>query len=673
MKTRHLPVTAACAATALIIAACGGSGSGSGLTAAAPPAPLALAGTAATGAAFDNAAITVTDRSGAVVGSGRSAADGSYTITLAAGAVGPFVVQAVREAETLVSVAPETGGTVNITPITHLIAARLAVSGDPTRLAAEFQANPGQITDASITDRVEEVVTALRPLLDAAGVSVNPLTASFAANGEGVDRVLDSLSITITPASATASNIEVAVKQTMAEGEVAPSVRITSSAGLPALPAVDAAKLVKPGTAQLIAALLERMNACYALPVAERVTVANTDGQTAAGIRAAACKEIFHNDDPATFLSNGARVGSNSGDAFASIFRSRGNNLVFDRGTYEFSRANGDIVIGYRSTDAEGNVTQATFAVRPDNAAAPTKLRQIGNQYTYSGGVTPYHQLRSFVNQPASDYLSTGYSFSVANAVDGGGNPIFDRVVVTTPRNTTLTLKPQAGFALLQLARGGSPTGNAFLRLRSVYLSPSKASENPATADTTLFFAATPYQDAEIEAFGQKGLWKFDYYLAGAPAVLAETQYFRTRARALSIGELKQKAMAELTPATVAALVAGSSAQGVLPVPAAGFPMAWTVGADAPAPTSVAVWGFLQGTTPRVNFNDGLTIGSATRSATVPCLKKTTGDSHCTGTAVNVASNYVSTGRLTGMHLFARDAGGREYAHFYATYGIGGE
>jgi hypothetical protein len=76
-----------------------------------------------------------------------------------------------------------------------------------------------------------------------------------------------------------------------------------------------------------------------------------------------------------------------------------------------------------------------------------------------------------------------------------------------------------------------------------------------------------------------------------------------------------------------------------------------------------------------VGFNDSLVVGSTARSAAVPCVKKSgnasSGDLHCTGTVVNVPSNYAAGNRLNGMHLFARDAVGREFAHFYATYAIG--
>jgi hypothetical protein len=348
----------------LLLYGCGGSGGGGGGGGSGDvgPSTTTISGTAATGAPFDGAAITILDKSGNVVGTGASGADGSYTVTLSAGAAGPFVLQAVRDDQTLVSVAPDAGGTINITPITNLIASRLSTSGDPTKLAAEFQANPNLLASATITAKVDEVVALLKPLLDAIGTATNPLTGRFAADGTGADRALDSLSINITPSSDTTANIEIAIKQALPEGAPPSTVQFSSAdTTIATLPTVAASDLVPSGTATLIANLLTKMSACYALPVADRVDTPDTINVPATAIKAAPCKEIFYNNDPVTFKSNGRVVGSNG--AFANIFRTGGNNLVFDRGTYEFTRSNGDFVIGYRSTDSAGNVTNDTFAV----------------------------------------------------------------------------------------------------------------------------------------------------------------------------------------------------------------------------------------------------------------------------------------------------------------------
>ncbi|MBE0621970.1 MAG: hypothetical protein IH605_15360, partial [Burkholderiales bacterium] len=447
-----------------VLAACGGGSSSSGVASAPEtPAPttFVVAGTAATGAALDNATITITGSDGTTYPAAGedpvvTAADGSYTVTLPLTATPPFVVQAIRDDISLVSVVAEAKDTTtNITPVTNLIASRLSSSGDPAKLAAEIQADPTLVNLAKVTAKVAEIVALIQPLMDAVGdTTTNPLTDNIqaaVAAGTGADKVLDSLSITITPNSATTVNIEVAVKQKQTEGEQPAAITFTGGANATApaaLPAVTAGNLVPSGNAELIAGFLSRMTACYALPQSERVT---SGGTAAADIIAPACKDIFVGNDPAGYLSNGAKVSST--DAFSSIFGS-GTGTTFDRGSYEFTRGNGDLAIAYRSTDSSGNSSNKSLAVRVDTDG---KLRAIGNQYKYNGAVNAYHQLRNFINQPAADYYSSGYNLQVFNTAD-----VADvvKVVVTSPSGKTLLLKPSAGSAYFPLVKV-NPTTSA--------------------------------------------------------------------------------------------------------------------------------------------------------------------------------------------------------------------
>ena len=187
---------------------CGGGSSsnvGGGTT------PTILSGIAATGAAFSDATVTVTDSTGATVGTSATiGADGIYSITLNAGAVAPFVLTATRSgadgaSESLVSVVSSVTGasaTANITPITNLIAAKLSPTGDPSKLGAELAAKTADLSAATVTGKVNEVQAILAPILTATETSgTNPLTGSFSANGAGYDRLLDSVKICVTPAA----------------------------------------------------------------------------------------------------------------------------------------------------------------------------------------------------------------------------------------------------------------------------------------------------------------------------------------------------------------------------------------------------------------------------------------------------------------------------------------
>ena len=682
MKFSFVCKTAAGVVLAGALAACGSSNSDPVPVAAAPaPTTFTVAGTAATGAVFANATITITGSDGTVYPVAPdpavvTGADGSYTITLPLTAKPPFVVKAARDDQTLVSVVAEAkDSTTNVTPVTTLIASRLSTSGDPAKLADEIKAKPTLVDATVLKAKVAEVVALIKPVMDAVGDSTDPLNGKLVANGTGADKVLDSLSINITPNSATSVNIEVAVKQKLAEG-VQPTIVTFTNATAPAtaLPTVTATDLVTSGTATLISDLLKRMTACFAVAPADRI---NSGGTTAADIKATACKDIFVGNDPASYKSNGAIV-SKTG-AFSGIFGS-GTGVIFDRGSYEFTRGNGDLVIAYRATDSAGNSNNQTLAVRVDTDG---KLRAIGNQYKYNGAVNAYQQLRNFVAQTAADYYSTGYNLHVTSTADVA-NVV--KIVVTSPKGKTLLLKPQSGSAYFPLVKvdsngGETNTGTNFIRLAREYLNAANTGD-PALADTNLFFSTDRYTAADILAIPAQARWKFEYYLAGQ-ATPDATQYFTTRARAMTIAELKTQPLANVVASDVAdaatnmisnATTTSAATAWWLPIDNSPTPVeaSWEVPTGALPPTSIQVYGNYISTPAtattaavRSNFNDKISVKSTDRTGVIPCSSGGSGDTHC-----DSAGKYVASDHLTGFHLWAQDAAGRDFAHFYAFYKV---
>lgn len=694
-------------AALLTLAGCGGSNSVASL----PPAitsTTTLAGTAATGAAFTDAIVTVTDSRGITVGTGLVGADGTFNITLATGAVAPYVLTATRTSadgavESLVSVVP-TGSsptataTVNISPVTNLIASRLSSSGDPLQLAAELAAKTSTIDVASVAAKVLEVQTILAPILTATDTTnTDPLTGVFATNGAGYDRLLDSIRVTITPSSSTSTNIEVGIKQQLADGVAPTAIQFTSStalASVPVIPAITSSTLVAPGTAQLIAAHLAQLNACFALPVASRIS---TGGTVAADITAAECKNAFVGNNPANYLSNGKVVGV--GQAFNGMFVSGGDGVVFSQGAYEFTRSNGDIVASYKSKDALGNETFDTFAVRLDTDG---KLKQIGNQYVYGGGVNSYHQLRDFVNQPASTYYSTGYTINI---------PLIAGVAyvnIKTPKGNVLTLiRGSDGMVFPKLNVNRQPIDNAnaanvaatpgnmvasgtnYLRIRSEYADVASIAAHPATRESGLFFSPADASDAEISTYGNQSVWEFTYFdNTGAQQGLA--QNYKTRTRARTVSEMRTQKWANLSAADLTALTASFVSNGTgggstsLPASANVAPT-WEVTPGALPPTQIKLFGntripvtplaspitYVQvtpATTPstfiKTSFNDGYTVGSTVRTATIPCANGNS-ELHC---SIANPAGYQGFATMTGLHLWARDIAGSEFVRFYATY-----
>ncbi|MEO6016523.1 MAG: hypothetical protein ABIP46_04650 [Polaromonas sp.] len=512
-------------------------------------------------------------------------------------------------------------------------------------------------------------------MLIASGTTeADPLKSVFSTNGAGYDRLLDSLKISITPANSSSSNIEIAVKQKLVDGAQPIVIQfVSSSTSVASLPSIDSSTLVTSGTSALIADFLKNLSACYALPLTERVNPAGTG--TAADITATACKTVFFGNLPSSFKSNGNVVGL--GKAFNGIYTSSGTGTIFSQGSYEFTRGNGDLVIGYRSRDVSGNEVFDTFAVRSDTDG---KLKLIGNQYAYPGGVSAYQQYRQFItlSQTAYNYYSTGYSFSISDVKGGSGvgNSIFNRVVVTLPDGTTtVTLKPSIGSGNLNLVLPNtSVSGTSYIRLRSTYAN-SATIGHPSTKDTNLFFAQADLTDSEIGQLPANSVWRFDYFLAGNTSSTPDgvPQYYKTRSRALTIAELKQKGLAELAPAVIAYqqanTVDGTTGQLRLPTTSLADGIDFTVPTGALPVTGIKIFGKLYSSPtpqgPSTRFDDAVTIGSTARTGTVRCAPSSGNDLHCSTT---VSGAFASGAYTDGIHLYSKDSGGREYANFYAAY-----
>jgi hypothetical protein len=174
-----------------------------------------------------------------------------------------------------------------------------------------------------------------------------------------------------------------------------------------------------------------------------------------------------------------------------------------------------------------------------------------------------------------------------------------------------------------------------------------------------------------MAAIPAQSVWTYRYFLAGNTGGAPDAvQTYKTRARALTIGELGQRKLSALTDGVVAQLQASASpTSGAVPLPTdgpllLGDPAAgggWTVADGAMPATSVAIYGSLRGS----GFNDVANFGSTARTASVMCAPATSADVHCSTTT---SGAFASGATFNGLHLWARDAAGREYANFYATY-----
>ncbi len=198
--TPHLPLTHSLLAlfAAAALAGCGGGGDEAASAAAAPapvvPAALTLTGLAATGAPLAGAAVTAKCGGGADI-TGTTAADGSFTLTLAAGQLAPCIVKvsSVAPALTLYSYAAA-AGRVNITPLTDLIVAR-AFAGSPAAAFGGFNASEAVAINAALAGAKSYVASELAAVAGGAPL-LDPLSGAFVV-GDADDKLLDRLAAAI--------------------------------------------------------------------------------------------------------------------------------------------------------------------------------------------------------------------------------------------------------------------------------------------------------------------------------------------------------------------------------------------------------------------------------------------------------------------------------------------
>lgn len=667
------------AALATALTACGGGGGGGDDAAPTqpeqPPAPVAstLTGTAATGAPFANAAVQVTDATGATVCDTATGHDGTFRCTLAPTVQRPLLLRAAKDETVLYSATAATGDArANITPLTHIIVTRLAPAGDPAALAGAVQT----LTAQALQAQSDALVAALQPLLTALGVSSDPLDGELVANGTGEDKLLDAIAVTVRP-DGTAANIEIAVKAVATAANPQPVVvRFRSDAvAVPAMAAVDPAAVSGLPAPSLVADLMQRLTACFALPLSQRVNAPNDTASvvgTANDVIAPACRTLFFNDDPATYLSNGGRVGRSAANtgSFAGLFRSGATGVVFGDGKFEYFRGNGDHVLSAKWRDMQGGTANDTYVARNVNGV----LKLIGNQYVYSSAVRPYAQDRELLNTPQFSYYSTGYHIRVDNRTDAAGNPIFSKVLVTSPRGDVYTLLPTAGRALLAIAPDGvNASATSVLRLAAGYRDATSTAAHPSVRETGLVYASPLWTDAEIDALDSRGVWRFEFFHAD-PAVPNVVQNNRTLTKPYTIAEIRRRPFAELTASARASLIADSvpgyfefTEPDVAMLGEASDP-AWTVPLGALAPSLVSVSGRAPfgSTTPGGlgnRFDDGTGISTTARFATVFCSAQTASDRHCAdngryavGTTINFAElwglgeNQVEISKAIGLY-----------------------
>lgn len=640
---------------AAVIAGCGGKIADAPLGFKSPE-PIIVSGVAATGAPMSGAAILMLDARGSQVCDVTAQTDGSYSCELALTAQSPLVVSASKNG--VVHYAPVVElktGTTNVTQLTTLIAAQLSPTGVPSALAAQIKDDNSLITSAKVTQVVQDLRTALRPIMTKVAVDIDPLNGVFKADGSGHDQVLLSLDVLIKPTE-TQSNIIVTLKTEVAPNVELPAITWVSGTKPPQFSSdVVNAKLPAIDEDRLILDFVKRINICYALPKSTRVSA---DGLK---VVAPACLSLFPDQKTDNFKDNGSRVGPNG--AFAGLFADSSTGSTFEAAEVEF-RYPGDqmrLLINVVSSSGVRTFTRIRLQ-RQSNG----ELVALGNQYNYRFLVRPWNEQRNLVNRPELSYRSTGFNVHVDNVQDNG-NPIFEKVVVTSSAGSTplsVELRPNVSLSFLSIFLDNQLTPTNNLRLSGEFIDPSTSGRpnrlSPKNQTTgriegeVLVWHRHPitrndWTDNELNNIPELTSWKAEFYLVDGTK---EIQYYETRIAPLTLPELQATRWAQLSTATMDNFILQTRATGSFALTGlAQYAVNWTVPAGALAPTEIQTQGYWLTVGGSNRFNDIQSVSPRSMTGIVKCSSQSIADKHCSGTSGT--SLYANVSFLDGLPLFS--------------------
>jgi hypothetical protein len=599
----------------LTIYGCGGGGSSAAST--------TFSGTAATGAPFVGASVVVTDATGATAGTATTADDGSYTLNFdPTKFTAPFVVTVTgtvgNAEEKLVSVQPtSSSSTVNITPITHAIAALMSGTGNPLDLVANIATDKANITTTNIADVEKGFRDALASNITAMGLdpaTVNLISTTFSAK---LDKLLDNVKVEVTSTGE--------IKMSTSAGSTFDDLGNTGTTPT-AAKVVELAKGVKPTAAlatnlpaagagetpigiDAIEAGRLALNACFALPVATRYS---------SGTYASQCANLV----TTSYKNEGRTAAQEFGTTGGLIGDSGNDGMVFQKpeilrqlsATPNRER----LVVRLSAKRADGQMRELT-TVAENNPTGYTGWQLVGNQRDFETFVNGVATNRISVNTPANNRYETGLNLYV------GTSTSISSVVVTGPGLTSaITLKPKTGCDFLTIVptvgtdpNANTNTGGTAWPCSSLYRVRSLKTDGTTftpSGNTHLFGSLT---DTDIQAIKPLDLYK---YVITKTDLSTVTYWNRLRSRPLTVAEMALVKYVDFSAAAKAMMTTGTLyAGGTAPT------INWTVPANAPRPFLAYFF--------HVAGSDRIGVPFSSTSATIPC----SGNSECSG------SQYVTT------------------------------
>jgi hypothetical protein len=391
----------------VMLSGCGSSSSDTPSTN--PPAtPTTASGVAAVGVALVGATVTVFDASSATSqpASVTTGSDGSFTVDVS-GQQTPLAIQVVGTANgvqyTLVAVVasltPNGANTVNLTPLTHAVAALIAPNGDPGALLVA-----AALTNAATATNVSNAVAALINTLfsdsviaAALGSNFNPMTTVFSANGIGIDSVLDQLAIETSAQGVQISNLRAIVTElgALPTPVLLTPANVQNPASAPALP--PSAQASDLPSAADIEGFRTQMQACLALPLAQRVTYDGTG--TVPIALAAACDfaDAGFRSDGRGWVEDMGRLGSNTTGATGGIFgKAQFDNASVGKGAVVLALGAQNLVDAKEFKHPQCNAGPCAMVRYPVTSSSgygdglDLLLGKVGGQWAIVGNQLPY-------------------------------------------------------------------------------------------------------------------------------------------------------------------------------------------------------------------------------------------------------------------------------------------
>lgn len=597
------------------------------------PASTTFSGTSAFGAPFAGASVVVTDATGATAGTATTADDGSYTLSFnPTSFTAPFVVTVKgsmgNSEETLVSVQPtSSSSTVNITPITHAIAALMSGTGNPLDLVANIATDKSNITTVNVASVERGFRDALAGNITAMGLdpaTVNLMSTTFNAR---LDKLLDNVKVEVTPTGdikmstsagssqddlASSSNAPAAAKVV----ELAKGIRPTAALAVN-LPAAGAGET--PIGIEAIEASRVALNACFALPATTRYNLSTNT-------YALQCDNLV-----TTNYKHDGRVAAQEFGSTAGLIGDSGNTgMVFQKPEIlrQLSATPGNerLVVRLSAKRIDGQMRELTTVAENNPIGYPNSgFKLVGNQREYETLVNGTANKRTVANDTTKNRLETGINVFVGKPADNS----ISSVVVTgpgLPGNAVgtggITLKPKTGCDFLAIAdnNGATPSCASIYRVRST-LTDGVTPFTPTS--NTFLFKSPQLTDDEIQTIKPLDLYKFVITKSDATTL---TYWNRLRSRPLTVAELLQVRFVDFTPATKALLTTATMYNG-----GAAPTVSWTVPTNAPRPFKAMFF--------HLNGSDIVGVPFTSASAAIPCTSNTDCASVNNGTYVSNMSS----------------------------------